>query len=127
MTLPEPPTAHPADDALARTLRAWVAPDLPDDGFTAAVLRRVAQDRAHAGVAPADALQRLRSRQRHQARCLRRSGWGLGLGLALAVAWLLATGGGAGAPGSGVPWGLWLGAALAGTCGAVAWLVQQTD
>lgn len=128
MTLPDPSTPDPADDALERALRAWAAPPLPDDGFTQAVLRRVAQARAPAGLAPADALQRLRDRQQLQARQLRRSGWGLGLGVALAMAWLLVTSGWAAGPaGSAVPWLLWVGAALAGSAGAVAWLLQQTD
>jgi len=52
--------------------------------------------------------------------CSVRSGWGLALGVALALAWLLAAGG-------SVPWMLWLGAALAGTTGALAWLTQQAD
>lgn len=122
----------PADDALARALRAWAAPTLPDDGFTEAVLQRVAQDRAAPGLAPAEALQRLHLRQRRQARRLRRSGWGLGLGLAVALAWLLAwmLAGGDGsalAAGGAAPWWLWLGMALTGSAGATAWLAQQGD
>jgi hypothetical protein len=132
MNLPAPPAPDPADPvdpadaALERALHAWAAPALPDDGFTLAVLQRVA--RARTGLAPADALQRLRVQQQQQARQLRRSGWGLALGVALAMAWLLATTGWAeGSAGGAVPWLLWLGAALAGSAGAVAWLLQQAD
>lgn len=128
MTLPDPSPADPADAALERALCAWAAPPLSDDGFTQAVLQRVARARASTGITPADALQRLRTRQQQQVRQLRRSGWGLGLGAAVAMAWLLAGGAGSGAAaGSAVPWLLWLGAALAGSAGALAWLVQQAD
>jgi ferric-dicitrate binding protein FerR (iron transport regulator) len=126
-----PPDAHPSDpaaDPLEQALRAWAAPPLADDGFTQAVLRRVALARGRPGLAPADALQQLQARQRQEARRLRRSGLGLLLGMAMALAWLLAS---AGSPGGqadmAAPWMLWLGAALAGSAGALAWLTQAID
>jgi len=131
MNRPETPSTDPAewaDDPLERALRAWAAPALPDDGFTLAVLQRVAQARGRPGLAPADALQQLQARQRREQRQLRRSGVGLLLGLAVAFVWLLAS---LATPGGqtdmAAPWLLWLGAALAGSAGALAWLTQQVD
>ncbi len=131
MNLPGPPPtgpSDPADDLLERALRAWAAPALPDDGFTQAVLQRVAGVRARQGMAPADAVQWLRARQQREARQLQLTGAGLVLGVAVALAWLLASAGWpAGPAATATPWLLWLGAALAGSAGAVAWLVQQLD
>ena len=128
MNLPGPPSIDPADDALEHALLAWVAPPLPDGGFTQGVLQRVALSRVRTGIAPAEALHSLRAQQLQQARQLRRSGWGLALGVALALAWLLAASGWPGGlAGGAAPWMLWLGAALAGSTGAVAWLTQQAD
>jgi hypothetical protein len=121
-------SGDPAGAALDQALRAWAAPALPDDGFTQAVLRRVATARTRTGLAPAEAWQRLQTNCQHAARQARLTGLGLLLGLLVALAWLMAgvpvQPGGAAAP---WPWALWLGAALAGTAGAVAWLVQQVD
>ena len=131
MNLPETPSTDPAewaDDPLERALRAWAAPALPDDGFTLAVLQRVAQARGRPGLAPADALQQLQARQRREQRQLRRSGMGLLLGLVVALVWLLTFPGASGGQADmAAPWMLWLGAALAGSAGALAWLTQQTD
>lgn len=131
MTLPDPPrtgATDAADDALERALRAWAAPTLPDDGFTQAVLQRVARLRGRPGLAPHDALQWLRVRQQQEARQLRLTGAGLALGVAVALTWLLVSAGGPGAgAATSAPWMLWLGAALAGSAGAVAWLLQSLD
>ena len=74
------------DDALEAALRAPLAP-LPDAGFSAAVMRRIAADVARQGVpiAAEQALERMRATERRERRRNRWALAGLGAGSVLVV------------------------------------------
>jgi len=131
MSMPAPPPHAPASgpaDTLENALRGWVAPALPDAGFTPQVMLRVARWRHRPGLQAADAWAQLQQHQRRTARQARLTGLGLALGLAAAAAWLLALG-----PGTGAlvlltgPWAPVLASALGGLAGATAWLTLWSD
>jgi hypothetical protein len=80
-----------------RVLGAWLAacePDLPDDGFTAAVLRRVSAEQAarQCTLDAAGALDQLRRRERRERRRGRWQCLGAGIGAAVAAAVFVAAG-----------------------------------
>lgn len=113
------------DDA---DLDAWLAAaraELPDDGFSASVMRRVQAEQAarQCTLDAALALERLR---RREARARRRSRWqwlGTGVGVALAVA-VFAWAGDAGSVALAGPQTL---ALLVGLAAAAWWLADVAD
>ena len=88
---PEQPDLTDLSDPLTLALQAWVAPALADDGFAAAVMRRLPAQPARDPLGAAAALRRLAHRQGQARRRQRSLQWGAGLGLVLGLAVVVAT------------------------------------
>ena len=102
------------DDRDLEHLLRWPLPNLPDAGFSAAVMQRV--QALPPMLAAEQALDHLRRQQVRDARCRHLVSYASALGAALALAWLAAAGGVPGEPAALLPA---LGVALSGA--AVGW------
>lgn len=127
MNSPSPPDGTaPADAGLDQALSAALAlPALPDDGFSAAVLRRVQALQGARWLGADEAQALVRARQRRSRVLAQSSRVGLGVGLGMALAWAGWTGGGVAAVDG--PWSVAGLAVLGGAAVALALLHQATD